>query len=546
MITKEPVKTDSFFDKWPKKTTSSFDVQIEGSDRLDIKITQLKKDANPIILYYNKSNKVDRSLNAEYTYIAKIDGKTYSGVQVQQVIVGYDKDNNKVYVQYNPLGSEMNLSFPKNVASYSLGLRLSGTGEAVITDFSVSAYNVPTEESQKELFLRYPEADYLIVTNVYPEKNTYYQNMFVHKRVLAYKENGINAAIYRLNTSPASIAHYVYDGVPVFIGGEDALTNLLNAKPYKKVLFHFINERMYRAVRKSKARYTPKLIWVHGFETTKWYRRWFNFYQSTKEIRKSLEYAKRNQEQLDFMADLYTAKDDDIKFIFVSKWYKENVAEKDTNTIIKNYSIIHNAIDDELFNYVEKPEEQRMRILTIRPFASRTYANDLTVKAILELKDKPFFNDLTFDIYGQGPLFNEVVEPIRDIPNVHLHNYFLSQQDIAEQHKSHGIFLSPSRMDSQGVSLGEAMSSGLVPVTSGVYAIPEFIDDSCGFLAESEDYKGLAEAIEYLYYHPKAFLQKSEEAAHIVRYQCGKNKMIQAELKEITETKNEKVLLEQP
>ncbi|MGX1191903.1 glycosyltransferase family 4 protein [Metabacillus sp. SLBN-84] len=542
---KEPVKKITFFDKWPKDTKKSFDVQIDGGAQLDIKIAQLTKDAGPIILYYNKGNRVDRSLNPGYTYIARIDGTVSSGVQVQQVIVGYDRNDDKVYVQYNPLGSEMNLSFPANVASYSMGIRLSGSGEAAITDFSVSAYNVPTSDSQKELFLRHPETDYLIVTNVYPEKNTYYQNMFVHKRVLGYRENGINCAIYRLNTSPASIAHYVYEGVPVYIGGEDALTNLLNAKPYKKVMFHFINERMYRAVRKSKARYTPKLVWVHGFETTKWYRRWFNFYQSTKEIRSSLEYAKRNQAQLDFMADLYTTEDDDIKFIFVSKWYKENVAEKDTNTIIKNYSIIHNSIDDELFDYVEKTEEQRKRILTIRPFASRTYANDQTVKAILALKDKPFFEDLTFDIFGQGPLWNETVEPLKGIPNVHLHNYFLSQKEIAEQHKSHGVFLSPSRMDSQGVSLGEAMSSGLVPVTSAVYAIPEFIDDSCGFLAKGEDYMGLAEAIEYLYYNPKAFLQKSEEAAHIVRFQCGKHKMIQAELKEIKEKKEEKVLLEQ-
>ncbi|MBZ4317646.1 hypothetical protein LAM21_24860, partial [Mycobacterium tuberculosis] len=63
---------------------------------------------------------------------------------MQQVIVGYDRNDNKVYVQYNPLGSEMNLSFPANVASYSMGIRLSGSGEAAITDFSVSAYNVPT------------------------------------------------------------------------------------------------------------------------------------------------------------------------------------------------------------------------------------------------------------------------------------------------------------------------------------------------------------------------------------------------------------------
>lgn len=533
LIKKEPLGVTHYLDKWPINTNSNYEVQIYGTKELTIRVYQVKKDARPIIIYYNNNNVVDQNLNSDYTYIAKIDGETHNGVQVQQVIVGYDKDNQKVYVQYNPLGSEMNLSFPKSVVSYSVGLRLSGNGEATLSDFSITAYHISNINSKKELFLRYPEIDYLIITNVYPEKNTYYQNMFIHQRVLAYKEKGINAAIYRLNTSPASVAYYEYDGIPVFIGGEDVLTSLLDTKSYKKLLFHFINEKMYRAVRKSKARHTPKLVWVHGFETTKWYRRWFNFYNHTKSLRDGLEYAERNQQQLDFMQDIYSTNDDQIKFIFVSKWYKENVAEKDTNTIVKNYNIIHNMIDDKLFNYVEKSDEQRKRILTIRPFASRTYANDLMVKAILALRERRFFNELVFDIYGQGPLFDEVVEPIRDIPNVHLHNHFLSQKEIAEQHKSHGIFLCPSRMDSQGVSLGESMSSGLVPVTSDVYAIPEFVDESCGFLAQKEDYIGLANAIEYLYFNPKDFLEKSEKAAKRVRVQCAKNKMIQAELDEI-------------
>jgi glycosyltransferase involved in cell wall biosynthesis len=88
-------------------------------------------------------------------------------------------------------------------------------------------------------------------------------------------------------------------------------------------------------------------------------------------------------------------------------------------------------------------------------------------------------------------------------------------------------------MDSQGVSLGESMSSGLVPVTSSVYSIPEFVDESCGFLAGKEDYQGLAQAIEYLYYNPKVFLEKSKNSAKRVRNQCAKDKMTQAEVNEI-------------
>jgi glycosyltransferase involved in cell wall biosynthesis len=533
VLKNDPIETAHFLDKWPKLINTTYKVSIEDSKELKIKAKQINKEALPIIIYYDNKKLFKDKIKTNNTYIAKFDGETNNSLQIQQVIVGFDKEHKQVFSVYNPLGSEMIVSFPESAVSYSVGLRLSGDGEASISAFSLTSHNIPTADSKKELYTRYPENDYLIITNVYPEKNNYYQNMFIHRRALSYKEKGINVEIYRLNTSPGSVASYSYEGIPVLISGEDELTRLLNAKPYKKILFHFVNERMYRAVRKSKAKYTPKLVWVHGYETTKWYRRWFNFYQSTKSLRSAINQAAGNQKQLDFMHHLYTTDDDDIKFIFVSNWYKEKIAEKDTNSIVKNFHVIHNVIDDELFDYVAKSVEQRKRILTIRPFVSRTYANDLTVKAILRLKDRPFFNELVFDIYGQGPLFDETVEPIRNLPNVHLHNYFLSQEEIAKQHKSHGIFLCPSRMDSQGVSLGEAMSSGLVPVTNDICAIPEFIDDTCGYLAPKEDDSGLADAIEHLYHNPHIFLEKSEEAAKRVRYQCGKSKMVQSELNEI-------------
>jgi glycosyltransferase involved in cell wall biosynthesis len=72
-----------------------------------------------------------------------------------------------------------------------------------------------------------------------------------------------------------------------------------------------------------------------------------------------------------------------------------------------------------------------------------------------------------------------------------------------------------------------------VPVTNGICAIPEFIDESCGFLASNEDYIGLANAIEHLYHNPEDFLTKSNRAANRVRHQCSKNKMIRSELNEI-------------
>ena len=65
-----------------------------------------------------------------------------------------------------------------------------------------------------------------------------------------------------------------------------------------------------------------------------------------------------------------------IHFAFVSDWMRR-VTEIDTGlTKINNYSIIHNGINTQLFNYQKKTAEQRKKILLIRSFNSKKYAND--------------------------------------------------------------------------------------------------------------------------------------------------------------------------
>jgi len=86
-------------------------------------------------------------------------------------------------------------------------------------------------------------------------------------------------------------------------------------------------------------------------------------------------------------------------------------------------------------------------------------------------------------------------------------------------------------MDSQGVSRDEAMASGLVPVTNAIAAIPEFTDVDCAFAVPSEDYKGIADAIERLAMDPDLFAKMSRAAAHRVRQQSNLQRTIQQEIK---------------
>ena len=172
--------------------------------------------------------------------------------------------------------------------------------------------------------------------------------------------------------------------------------------------------------------------------------------------------------------------------------------------------------------------------MTIKSFSSRIYANDLTAQGIVELSKRPWFKNLEFDIYGNGPLFEEVNRPLKKFSNVHLHQQFLNQAEIAAIHKRHGVYIGTTRADTQGVSRCEAMSSGLVPIANTCTAIPEFMDDDCGILIPAESYVELADAIERLYNDPELFLRLSENAAKRVRRQCSKEATIDKELALIT------------
>jgi glycosyltransferase involved in cell wall biosynthesis len=220
-----------------------------------------------------------------------------------------------------------------------------------------------------------------------------------------------------------------------------------------------------------------------------------------------------------------------LKLVFVSRYMAEEAFE-DLGFRLPDdgYTIIHNPIDTKLFSYQPKSVEQRKRVISIRSYASRKYANDLSVKAILKLSESPCFTDLQFRMIGDGRLFDETLEPLRKFPNVTIERVFLTHGEIAALQEEYGVFLVATRWDSQGVSRDEAMSSGLVPVTNAVAAVPEFVDESCAMLAAAEDAEGLAAGIQSLYANPLRFAKLSKQAHARVKGQSGAQMIAEREI----------------
>jgi glycosyltransferase involved in cell wall biosynthesis len=365
----------------------------------------------------------------------------------------------------------------------------------------------------------------LLVTNHYPSYDDLYRNGFVHTRVRAYAENGIKVDIFRLRKDEP-ISWHEFQNADVTTGSQNALRKMLKSGRYRHVLVHFLDPNMWDVLKDfiDDIRVT---IWVHGAEIHPWYRRKYNIETPEQEEKAKAQSAVR----MSFWRGLLQPMPANLHLVFVSNYFSNEVMEDLGFRLPEgSYSVIHNPIDSELFNYAEKDSEQCRNILSVRPFATRQYANDLTVKCILELSKKPIFDQLRFTIVGDGVLFEETIKPLRQFDNVHIQQGFLTHPEIAALHKEHGIFLCPTRWDSQGVSRDEAMSSGLVPVTTAVAAIPEFADESCAIFSAEEDWQGLAKGIEELASRPDVFKAMSESASLRIKCQTEKSLIIPKEI----------------
>lgn len=359
----------------------------------------------------------------------------------------------------------------------------------------------------------------------YPSPDNLYGDVFVQSRLLKYKKH---CDIIVLNHGKKTSKYTYLDiNVEIYDSKDDIFKRISDFKP-DVLIIHFYPGILFDSFMKKNN--IPTFIWVHGYEALGWYRRLFNF--KLKELFHFSLYMLNNIVQLYFMRKVIGLSNSgkNIQFVFVSNWMRK-IAEKDMHIKVDKYKIIPNPIDTKLFEYKPKLGEQRKKILLIRSFDSSKYANDIAINALLLVSKKRFFRELQITICGKGKLFDSLTQPLKKFPNVVLVNTFIPNCEIPNLHKSHGVFLCPTRQDAQGVSMCEAMSSGLVPITSNNTAIPEFVNSDCGYLTESID--DIVKALEELYYNESIFLEKSKKAHLHIAQISGDAAVIEQEIKMI-------------
>lgn len=441
------------------------------------------------------------------------------GLDTILVLLFFDADQNRLQHVMCKTNTNLPFTIPEGAEYCQLGFRIMGPGTIDLLNIYPHPYAIPSVGPKTK-------RKHIVITNIYPSYGDLYRNAFVHSRVMAYKAANVDIEVIRLVDHPMP-RYREFNGVSVLELNKRDLQHFLQENDIETVFVHFLNQDMYDVLINVGVN-LQVYVWVHGSEIQPWWRRQYN--ATTPE---QLALAKKaSAERMIMWRKIFGDLPSHFVFVFVSQYFANEVFEDVGISLPEGrYQIIHNPIDTEVFNYVPKPTSQRKKVLSIRPYASRKYANDLSVEAVKILSQETFFHELEFRFIGDGPLFEETLEPITHFPNVIVERRFLNHDEIAAIHKDYGVLLTPTRMDAQGVSRDEAMSSGLVPLTTNVAAIPEFVDEESGFLAPLDDAHGLAQGIIELYKNPDLFKSMSESAARRVRKQSDKNKIIAAELR---------------
>ncbi|BAO94073.1 glycosyltransferase family protein [Caballeronia insecticola] len=511
---KMALEAAAWFRLLPKSIDHHLKLSLGTERQVELKST-LPADAHKYVYLSRKLAVAEVTTTQEFGFVAEGDAQ----VDLRLVFVFLDADGQKISHFMHPLGARESVSLPAGTASIRLGLRIQGQGQASLG--RVAFLEAPGPE--RDLL---PSSRQLLVSRQYASYDDLYRYGFVHARVKAYNRSGSPAEVMRI--TPSGRGRFrEFENVDVIETGIGQLERSLADGVYENLAVHIIDRQIWDTVREHLDR-ACVVIWAHGAEAQPWWRRAMN--HATDEARNG---ARRDADaRMSMWREILTLRHPNLSVVFISdKQAMEVLSDLRLSVAeVGSFAVVHNFVNGDLFKYVPKDPAQRFKLLSIRPFASPVYANDLTVRAIEDLAKEPFFDQLRIRIVGDGPFFEQTVEPLRQYPNIELSQGFLTQSEISALHRDYGVFLVPSRMDSQGVSRDEAMASGLVPITNRVAAIPDFVDETCGILAEPEDAAGIADGVRRLVNHPADFEAISRAAAARVRAQSNYDRTIGQEL----------------
>lgn len=359
-------------------------------------------------------------------------------------------------------------------------------------------------------------SDVAIICGAYPGGSRAYGGQFVKSRLDSYYRAKFKPSVIEVSPRTSTLVRHRVDGVDVLRVNPAGLAKILRFSRLKAIGVHSIERPVWDIIRPALGS-MPLFVWVHGFEARAWEELAFNFTENElKMLRPRLD--KANAERRMTMSDVM--KYPNVQMIYVSN-YMRAVAEGFARTIARAPHIIPNPVDPKDFPYIRKRAKDRKNLLWLRSFSDHNYASDISRDVIIGLSKKPFFTDLNITIVGDGKYFDEMTAPLGQFSNVTIKQSIVDRAEMRRLFRGHGVKIIPTRWDSHGLTACEAMHSGLVPLTSSVAGLREYIDPESAVIAQFDEVEALVDGFSQLYANPKKFLTMSAAAHQKSAQLCG-------------------------
>jgi glycosyltransferase involved in cell wall biosynthesis len=204
--------------------------------------------------------------------------------------------------------------------------------------------------------------------------------------------------------------------------------------------------------------------------------------------------------------EFFAAKSADLVFS-LSEFSKRNISQAYLIPLSR-IKVIYGGVDETfLLNRGNKKERGIFSLLFCGRLAGRKKQNqkglDILLKAMPHILKE---HDVVLNIIGDGPLLEYYKRLSKELAiDKHVRFLgFIEYSKMPEYYSASDLFVFPSRRESFGLVLAEAMASGLPVVSTNVTAIPEVIKDGeTGILVPPNDPEKFAKAVNSLLNDPQ-------------------------------------------
>lgn len=340
---------------------------------------------------------------------------------------------------------------------------------AIPPNTEVLVENVELEalEQENNLLVSKANGDYLVITDEYPSEQNPNDPHRLHDRVSSYIESGLNVNVVEVGHKyTGKTVARKYEEVNVLSTSFSNLRNHLQKKQYRKIVLADFSTQIIQIIDATDTT-SLELIFLVDNEMLLYpqfdamYRPYFTR-EISPDTQARLDLNGRNE-----AIEKYAALENAV-WVFPSKLMKEQ-AEATHGLEFNNKIVIPPAVSLDVFSTPERKIDTVRSFALIRDFSNNNRnAVDIDVRTILGLSSKPYFDRLSFEIFGAGTDddYAALTEPLKQFDNVSIHKCQPSQIERSHIYRRNDILLAADRFNANTLDTYEAALTGIIPVIS--------------------------------------------------------------------------------